>query len=409
MKTRLSIYLFALLIISAGCTNKSENYSAFQEKGVNELEDGYTPHPQPHKMPHPEINATVLETSEISANNLQSFPTPIQLLHTYLNHEDEIKHHIYDLDVMVSNHFSFHVASINENRIIMLDQSRNRLLDYDTEQNEYLDLAPEGRGPGDLLFTRDMRLINNQLYIGMQGFRISVFDCTTSPCQYDRTISTDYNNYSVAQADDKTIFLGLSSFGREQDPDPSRINQNALHVLSSDGESINSFSPVYQHSSPIVRERMNANGTVHYIPGAEKVVLTYQYYPYFYTYDINGNLMEKLKIPGFKIGFYDFNEEDGIGRFRFNDSSDITYTTLIADSWIVFQIRNRINMIREESGGVSGDSWHSYYAYNADTGNYYHIGDDHTFSTREGRAIFIVDDGIIINEGGESLSMISLK
>jgi hypothetical protein len=405
MIKRLSI-IFGILICFAGCKNKGDDKIASDAKGVYELEEGYTSHPHPDKLPHSENEASVLEISEITSENLSLFPELVQTLYKYLNRYEEESISTQDIDVMVTSHHSFHVASVNGNRIIILDPIRNRLLEYDVDTKESVNLAPEGRGPGDILFTRDIRLFNNHLYVAMQGFRISVFDCSESPCEYERTISTEYNNYSVAPSADKIIVLGLYPFGLDQDPDPTNVDQNALHMINQDGQVTHSFSSVYQDPSPIVREAMNANGTVHYLYSTKISVLTYPLYPFFYVYDNSGNLTEKYKIPGFKQGFYEFNEQEGIGRYRYNDSSDITYTSKIVDSWILFQIRNRANMEREESGRVSGEYRHSYFTFNVETGGYYHIGDDQTYATSEGRAIFVTDHGVIVNEGGKTLSLI---
>ncbi len=394
---RYKILILLLLFTINSC--KSENQYDQTVDGANVLEEGYTPHPEPERMPHPDIQAIELDLVD-NDSALADMPENLQLLYHFLNDGNHNKH-IQKLDLHVSSQASFHAASIDENTLIILDQRRNRLIQYSLGEDDFIELAPEGRGPGDILFTRDLQVFNNRIYIAMQGFRISIFNCETFPCEYERTISTDFNNYSVSPASNYVTVLGLYPFGREQDPDPENYNLPAVHIINREGDVKQSFSSVYRHMQPIIREQMNSRGTVISFPDRRSHFLLYSFFPYIYSYDNQGYLQNKYRLPNFQQGYYDYNEIERRGRFRHNDNSAITNATKLNNEWVILQIRNREDMYW--NNGLRGKHWYSYYAFNADSHELHKIGEDSIYNTGEGRAIYTTEHGLVINEGGTSL------
>ncbi|MBE9048538.1 hypothetical protein IQ255_29865 [Pleurocapsales cyanobacterium LEGE 10410] len=391
------IFFNFLVFIIVACTSRVEN--EFSAEGANPLEKGYTPHPEHERMLYPDIEANELEILNIE-DILDEVPENIQLLYDLLNNNS---HHITkELDLILSSQHSFQAVSIDINTLIILDLERNRLIQYNISDNNYHILAPEGRGPGDLLFTRELQILNNQVYIAMQGFRISIFECEFELlCEYKRTIATNFNNYSLSPTDDYITVLGLYPFGREQDPNPAKFNVPSVHIVDSDGSIIRSFSQVYKHIQPIVREQMNSRGAIRSFPSLETHLLTFNLFPYIYLYDNNSNLKKKYRIPNFKQGYYDFNEDEMRGRFRLNDDSLINNTIKLNSTWVLFQIRNREGMIW--NNGLQGRHWYTYYAFNVVSHKLYKIGEDSASNINEGRSIYITKHGLLISEKGTSL------
>lgn len=398
------IYIICVLIFTS-CSSESGNDPAVLD--TMQLEEGYVPHPQPDRMPHPDVEATELALIDYSSV-LETMPKSLQLLHRFLN-ERNYEMNLSELNLHISSAHYFHAVSVDRNNLIILDEDSNRLIHYDVDRHHSISLAPKGRGPGDLLFSRHMQLFNKKIYVAMQGFRISVFNCEALPCEYERTISTDFNNYSVSPTDDYITVLGLYPFGREQDPDPENFNLPVIHQITHDGEIEQSFSSVYQHLAPIVREQMNSRGTIHSLPEFGVHVLVYNRFPYIYIYNEDTSLQEKYLLPGFKQGYYIYNEEDQRGRLLSGDYTSIMNSTKLDDEWILLQVRNR--EIDQNSGNERSRSTYrySYYAFNLVSHRLYKIGEDNVNSIEEGRVIHITEHGlVIINEEDASLFWVSI-
>lgn len=388
-------FIFLMLILIFSCTGENEPDPTVD--GAVSLEEGFTPHPEPDRMPHPEADARELTPVE-DEDRLMSLPENLKRLHHMLQSDNPEEHH--ELTAVVSSTYAFHVASIDESTLILLDESDDRLIQYDLEESNSVSLAPKGRGPGDILFTREMQLFDQRAYVGMQGFRISIFNCRHDPCEYDSTITTDFNNYSVSPTYENLVVLGIPSFGHEQDPAPHNIDQSAIHILTDEGTVQRSFSPVYQHIVPTVREQMNSEGTVRSFPELDSHIVMYNMFPYIYVYNNEGELTDKYRLPDFKQGYYDFHDDQRIGRFRHNDNSNIVNTSRLGDEWIFIQLRNRRGLEWVEDHGLDGQQAYTYYAFNVSSHDLYKIGEDNAVQVGENRAIFPVEHGLVINKQG---------
>lgn len=249
-------------------------------------------------------------------------------------------------------------------------------------------------GPGDLLFSRELNVDGNRLYIAMQGFRVSRFNCEPEVCEYETTIETPYNNYSVSAEDGQIYILGLAPFGRPQDPDPDNTEQYAFHIFDEAGDVKSSFGPLYNHKSPMIREGMHSSGTVRFYPQHGFVTGTFSRFPFIYIYDSNGNYSVKYRIPDFKQGYYDYNETTRVARTRSIDHSSIYSTKKIDDDWLLLSIRNY--KTGEEVRFVQFD----YYAFHIPTGQIYLAGRDETYPFEEARVIHTTKSGLLINQQG---------
>lgn len=401
-----SILIF--LFIFASCS--SDSFELTDEStvdGAAPYEEGAIPHPQPNMMPHADVEAVDLVLHE-GSDILSDLPENLQLLHRYLNDEND-QFDQRELSLYVSNEYHFHAASKDENTLVMLDERDDKLYQYDLLKDEYTDLAPKGRGPGDIMFTKEMQFYDNRAYIAMQGFRISVFDCQSDLCEYENTIETEFNTYSLAPEKDRLTILGLPPFGRDQDPDPENIDQHIIHQITKGGDIERSFSPVYKYHNPIIREAMNAGGKVRAFPKFDSVVLVQSLFPYIYIFNSETSLVEKYRIPDFQKGYYDEIEStDGSisGRYRHNNNTNISHSTKIDDEWMLLQIRERRDLYWEDRS-LLGDEWFSYYAFNVDSRELYKIGEGEMKGVNENRTIHPTEHGLVVNQQG-TLSWVSL-
>lgn len=355
------------------------------------IKEGFTPHPLVENMPHSEavpIELELLDFEQIS-NDL---PLEVRQLHSFLNGNHEEMRSV-ELNIFVSG-LRINALSFSDKILLLFDISENRLLQYNLDNHRFLDLTEEGRGPGDLLFSRELNADGNRLYIAMQGFRIARFICETEVCEYETTIETPYNNYSVTAEGDQIFILGLAPFGREQDPNPENTNQFAIHKIDESGNVQESFGPVYRHKAPIVREQLNSSGSVRYFQKHQLVAVSYSRFPFIYIYDSDGGFLDKYRIPDYKQGYYDYNETTGTGISRGMDYSSVQAAKKIGDDWLLITIRNYISV--EEDRFVQFE----YHAFHIPTGQMYLIGQDEMLPISESRIIHTTKAGLLLNQQG---------
>jgi len=377
------LLFFLILLISCNRDNEIDPWEGIKE--------GFTPHPLAENMPHSEavpIDLELLDIEQIS-NDL---PSELRRLNSFLNGNHEEMRSV-ELNVFVSG-LRINAFSLSDNKLILFDIFENKLLQYSLYNHNFLDLAPEGRGPGDLLFSRELNVDENRLYIAMQGFRVSRFICESEVCEYETTIETPYNNYSVTADGDQIFILGLAPFGREQDPNPGNTDQNAIHKIDQSGNVQQSFGPVYRHKAPIVREQMNSSGSVRYFPKHQLVTVSYSRFPFIYIYDSDGGFLDKYRIPDFKQGYYDYNETTGTGISRGMDRSSIHATKKIDDDWLLITLQSY--MSSEDNRFTQSE----FYTFHIPTRQLYFIGKDELLPAREGRVIHTTKAGLLLNQQG---------
>lgn len=312
-----------LFFLFASCTNETEKTLDPDRSDV--LRDGYVTHPVEEKMPHYEVEPTEIEINA-DLHKATDLPEILKLLNSFLDDASNTGQP-KALTLLTSDQDNFYAESIDDEVLAILDPIDNRFVHYQITGDEELDSAPQGRGPGDIAFAREMQKHKDRLYISMQGFRISIFNCREAgACEYERTINTEFNNYSVALGENQLTVLGLLPFGRDGDPDPTKVNQYAIHQVNNQGDIEKSFSPVYQDRLPNIRDKMSGNGMMRFFENAEVYTVMYQWIPYIYLYDADTEFKEKIEIPGFKQGLYDWHEGDRLGRERYHkDNTFITH------------------------------------------------------------------------------------
>ncbi len=395
-KDKVLIFISIFLFIS--CTRESNT-------------NGITIHPVPEKMPYSSIEPEMLHVHD-GGEVIDLFPESLQLLYSVINDDTEGLYHTEPIllasgvnDTLLTTG-NIDVSSVNDSSLLILDRSTNRLIQYNINENKYDVIADQGRGPGDLYFSRELSVNGNVAFIGMQAFEISKFVCNSGLCEYAKTIQTDYNNYSVAPDTDHIYFLGISAFGREQDPDPANTDQYLIHKINYDGEVQQSFLPIYRHKSPMVRDAMNSGGRVRLFPESDTIVVTFSRAPYLYVHDSEGKLTAKYELPEY-LQFYFESKEDRAGRISTHykyagNYSSIFYTSKLNERWLLLKTREDRNRVYHEmEERYSGTQWYSYYAFDVSEEKLYKIGEDFKKPVgEERRVLHVIDQGLIINENG---------
>jgi hypothetical protein len=363
-------------------------------------------HPSPEYMPHPDVEPVMLEVAE-AGDSIERFSDNIRLLYRVL-HDDSLIVQKTELNVLTGGNVE--ISSLNDSTLLILDKmvgqsySNEQLIQYNIKNRTVEIVAVQGRGPGDLFLSEELEADRDKVYIAMQGFQISVFNCDVHPCEHEKVIETKYNHYSIAPYGEQIFFLGMAPFGLEQSLDLSKTNQNLIFKMDDDGRILDSFFPVYQFKSPIVRGNLNEGGMVRRYPLHNSTIVTMEYYPFIYEYDDNGNLKAKYQIPGFVQSFYEYDENTRGSTFlNRGDNSSIIFTKKINSHELLIGLKERRDaewISREE--GFKGEEWVSYYIFNIENNQFYHIGDDAFAQPYSGqkKIIHVVDQGVIINELG---------
>lgn len=368
------------------------------EKGDTEY---ITVHPAQEYMPYSSFEPVKLE-ARYGGDFLHLLPKNVQILYNILNNESgNLKPE--ELQILTTNDID--VKSINKSDLLILEKDNARLIQYSLIDNEYDIIADKGRGPGDLFFPKELTVYKEKAFVGMQAFQISFFLCDGVFCEYENTLNTKFNNYSIAPVDDFIKFLGIKPFGREQHPDPSNTDQNLIHKIDYNGEIYQSYFPVYDYRSSLVRQTMNSGGQIRSFPELETIVITFDFFPYVYVFNDSGELNAKYEFPEYIQAYYESEENRAggfTGRYIFDSSvTSIRFTSKIDEKWMLVGIRDRreVEFISMEEG-FDGYEWFSYYAFDVEEKKIYKIGDDTEKPYGESRILHVVDNGVVINEAG---------
>ncbi len=386
MKIKALFYtiIFSLLV---SCTPDSNNQEI-------------TFHPIDEKNPHSDVSAKELEVLDGSQYR-DRLPENLQLLQKILSDESFIED-FKKLNILVSGRVE--VIGLGDSALLILDKQNDQLVQYDLHSENSIVVAGVGRGPGDLLFSQELSSYQDKVFVSMQGFRISIFICENERCAYEKTIMTNHNNYSLTANEQYIYYIGVDRIGHDDSPSPELSNQNIIYKIDYDGDLKHSFLPNYNFWAPVVRDQMTKGGKVRLFPELERIITTFEFLPYLYLHDTEGNLINKYMIPDFLQAYYRYeeqNESEWSGRLLYDSNTTISFTSTLNGSWLFIRLREQRDLVYLYMEGFEGTEWYTYYAFDVEKSKLYRIGDDsHTDPYSGGRVINVLEQGLIINENG---------
>jgi len=382
----LGVILISIILVKC----KDSFQEEFKHKAYSNIDNGYEPNPLLENLPHSDIEPSVIPLSEVMGVNPQ-WPKSFVLLMDYLRGVHDMLS-FTNLTKFVGTIDDIHVISINNSTIVILDENKNRLIQYNIENHDYTELASEGTGPGDILFAKDLAFYDNNIFVSMQANRISKFDCHENPCFYKETIQTKFNNYSISPITDGLFVIGLSPI-RTVDNTSKDINNYSAHYLNNKGEIRNSFNNRYKHNSLLVKEAINSREYIRTSTGNSSIYIGFSLVPFIYRYSFNNyKLIEKILIPNYDQRFYDYNIKRRAGGRRSSiDYSILSYMDIFSNQWLVYQLKHY------EASDNGTNNWYSYYFMNIQDKSIYLLGKDEV----NNRSIFVTEHGLIINQDGE--------
>lgn len=361
----------------------------------------YTEHPMTDALPYSDVEPDMLEILEL-AGLLNTVPENIQLLDEFLNHENTgLKK--AELPILTTGNID--ISSINDSTLLILEKNANQLIWYDLYQHDYEIIAAQGRGPGDLDFSTELAVYNNKAFVAMEGFQISVFTCIYAICEYENTIETKYNNYSISSEDISLFILGMSPFGYPQSPDSQNRKTHLVRKTDQTGQVQLSFMPQYNFQAPLVRSEIHSNGQLRSFSDINKTAITFGYLPYIYLHSFSGEFISKLKMPDFFQRILHYEEHpSGGGRssWDYGNYSRFDHVSSDAkDGWLFIRVEEMRDVaFLGLDEGFEGTKWYSYYLLDVDRKEFYKIGDDEETHYSEGRKIYLIERGLIIHDEG---------
>lgn len=341
-------------------------------------------HPQIDRIPHYDEEAITIapEFREVD------FPVSVHMLRDFLHNTDEFSYQALPAELA-----SAHGMDTEEfgDRLIVLHIADNQLLEINRETGDYRRIAEQGSGPGDIAHPYGLTRSDEHLYVIGQDMRISVFDCSQWPCEFEEEIPLEYSGLGGTVFNEHIAVLSHTPLAPGGEVE---LNDEAIFIYNYDGEVDAAFAPAYDTDFWLVLD-MYLQGDVLYEASSEKFLVFYQHLPFLYVYNREFELDKKYHIPSFKQSRVRYDTD------RHSRSVDINslllrITPLSGHGDYLLTVSHRLEA---EADDAEYRTEFDYYYLNTGRQESSYIG---SYKTGEDfhTDIQLLTDGILINEGG---------
>ncbi|TVR17035.1 MAG: hypothetical protein EA391_05950 [Balneolaceae bacterium] len=376
-------FIIVPLLFIVSCSDQ-KNESAFKPSV-----DGSSLHPEDARLPHSDKKPLEIYQERFADINVTSLPDNLILLYRFLNgYHSQLRS--VELDLFVSGN-EVDVSAINEDILAILDKNEDRLILYNLQNHRYTDIATRGTENGDLLFSKNMQTVDQNIFITTRD-GLSLFDCETLPCRPEKIFHTDFYMYSTALTDSNYYALGIYTARNEAHHKESF----KLHKIDGSGRVQSSFSPGYEIPNINVRQALTENSLIRYSPQYNLIALAYSSFPYLYFYNPKGEYKYKIELPGYQQRFYEYNEKMNFGRFQESDHTTLYKIEVINSHWLLLTTRHS----KQDPNTNSEYIRYDYSILHMGENKLYTIGEDITLLSDEERVIHITEFGMLINQNG---------
>jgi len=311
------------------------------------------------------------------------------------------------LDAQTMGPTHLFAESIDESRIVILDDGNHTMIEYDLENNKASEIATFGRGPGSISNVRDMTLKGNTLYVAMQGARLSAFDCSQTPCSYTKEIfleeispfSADINGEQVAA-------LGMKPVSGQTSGNDA-LHFIPIHLFDNDGKLLKSGGKSYDTKGNWMLVRPFTEGIIRFLPETRGYIVAYHRLPYLFIYDTDLKLVESFEFEDFILGKQEYFPQEGRLNIVKEDHSTIKNLRLRKNGSVLVEIETRENIIRAERRYVWDQKSDFYRVYLDDKRSEY-LGEVVFDETDSRQAVLLTDHGII-EANSDDLKWIGLE
>ncbi len=294
IQTVIKVVPFVLLLVASAC-------------GSNKIDD--VPHPAEHLYPYKDntvqeiiIEPDLTDIGDVSAVTVKDF------IHSEM-FESVFHAQLLDSQIVIPadlKHGKF--RSIDLNRLVFLDVLRNTLFQYNINEQQLHTLATEGRGPGELLFAKDLLYSDSYLYVTLGDSRFGKFDCNQQPCQFveERPVR-GVNPVSAVINDHQLTVMGTQS----KFSDPNEFTDNptirSLFILTEDGNIDTGFGQYYDVLGQWMLMQPFIPGRIRTIQNhPDLMIQSFDLIPELYVF--NKEVLEKkLIFTGFNLAKYKYD------------------------------------------------------------------------------------------------------
>ncbi len=290
------------------------------------------------------------------------------------------------------------VLSLGDDRVIILDLRNDELIEYDRRSATSISIAHRGEGPGELRFAQDLVADGSTVYVPRRDRRISLFDCSSSPCVFERSFDAGAVASSLALVgDDSLAILGSSPVPQDAGLQVATESLTAVHVMDLDGGHGHDFGAVYDTEGHwMLIYRFIDKGSVRYLEPSNRFAVTFDRFPFLYIYDRAGELEKVFRIEDFILGRQKYWTDTGMREVVFGEVSELSTTSIPGSDYVLAEIMTRYNRRRDEPV-VRKDISRDYYAINLSTDDSYYLG--RLEGERPGRLIALPNGLLVEKEG----------
>lgn len=298
------------------------------------------------------------------------------------------------LNVLLGGKWALSAASINDRRIVLLDKDNLTLIDYDLVSHRSFVLAQSGRGPGDLFFPKEVVVDGNNLFIPMGGSSVTQYDCSRSPCVFEKTIPLDKINYQSVDVSNNQL-VGLVSAPGIAPTSNQNSNAAPLVISSLNGKVTNQFGRNYDFGNRWMLMDTFKRGFVRHVEKLNVSVVAFESYPIIYVYDDNYQLNKTYKITDFVLGKYQYNTSTQAITIPDSDFSMITGLSVLDRENLVVEVLQR--KISNNSGNKILHDVFQYYIINIENNKNYYLGELNNTDSR----IYLLSHGALLYSNEE--------
>lgn len=209
------------------------------------------------------------------------------------------------------------IAIDSTDRIYILDSQRQVIRVFNVKGEYLTKLGGRGRGPGELLTARSMAVYENDFLLVNNGYQIVVYDITSEPIEYLKTITLEKFVHSICVIENE-LFLHSPNPLNPIDTSEGKNYSNMIHSYTLPSFEFQfSFGQSYKGSIPFIAERMSV-GNLSCNEVTSTVLFTFERMQVIHGYSANdGELLWKNRVDGLNLAVMTEINEGGRPTLRY--------------------------------------------------------------------------------------------
>jgi len=285
--------------------------------------------------------------------------------------------------------------SIDNNRVLFLDVSNNLLQELNIPSKNLSEIATEGKGPGELMFARDLAIQQDTAYVVSENGTMSVFDCSAAPCLYHKTNTIDkVNTFSAAKRGHNLYWLG---YARSLTDGEEKTSEPAEGIFKTDlnGQAQQSFGRIYDIDGRWIMLLYFAEGGI-YTQNNGNILQYYRPFPQINVFDEEGALNSIYRIDNFILPKMKYDKQKRSFSLSMEDWSFMEDVIQLSDQKFIISVIHRTDRSIIENELKWRITREYYYLDTSDDTNYL-LGT----LRGESKSVYITNKHLIVQEGNK--------